>query len=60
MTHIKKNFNPAELEWNMEMFLKKEHTASIIMLLFSDKKRFSRGPDLSGHKVFEKLIKNKK
>lgn len=55
LTHLKKNFNPAELLPDIEYLLEKEHTASILMLLFSDKKRFFRGPDLSGHKIFDKL-----
>ncbi|HBP01579.1 MAG: hypothetical protein UY41_C0007G0017 [Candidatus Moranbacteria bacterium GW2011_GWE1_49_15] len=46
-------FDSAKLE-DIGYLVKKEHTNSILMILFSENKGWHRGPDLSGHEFFTK------
>lgn len=56
--YIKKEFVLKKILREKNYLIKKEHTASIITMLFSGKKIFFEGPDLSKNRLMLNLINN--
>lgn len=56
-SHLLKNFDPKKLD-DPEFIIKKEHTNSILMMLFADNNKLFAGPDLSQSQVFKNLLEN--
>lgn len=54
LRHIIKNLHIKQLA-DVDFLVKKEHTNSLLMILFSDSK-MRKGPDLSQNRVFDNLI----